>query len=206
MKKMIVLLSMMAFSVSGIWAQEVNDKIAKEVSDQIAKKVVAAMVPSLSLGGAGLAVAQVELIQSLAERTAAATPDFLKEEYEAGVKQEAAKAFTAYFVANPKAEVQEEAYKPLAELLTAAIGLNRMIARTPNVDDRENFAIQWFFSQDIPGKYAALKAINPELAAATNELMNSFMDTVSNGTFYGGPDHPDMQAMRAFKQAIVYRY
>ena len=87
MKKMIVLLSMMAFSVSGIWAQEVNDKIAKEVSDQIAKKVVAAMVPSLSLGGAGLAVAQVELIQSLAERTAAATPDFLKEEYEAGSRQ-----------------------------------------------------------------------------------------------------------------------
>lgn len=141
-----------------------------------------------------------------ADKTADATPKFLKGEYEAAVRQEAAKTFKVYFEENPEGVVQESAYQPLAELLTAAIGLNRMIARTPNVDDRENYAIQWFFSQDIPGKYADLKAINPELAAATNELMKSFMHTVSNGTFYGGPDHPDMKAMRAFSQDIGFRY
>lgn len=141
-----------------------------------------------------------------ADKTADATPSFLKGEYEAAVRQEAAKTFKVYLEESPEGVVQESSYQPLAELLTAAIGLNRMIDRTPNVDDRENYAIQWFFSQDIPGKYAALKAINPELAAATNELMKSFMYTVSNGEFYGGPDHPDMKAMRAFSQDIGFRY
>lgn len=136
-------------------------------------------------------------------KTVAAAPGYADK---TGLTKEAENTFKAYFAKNPKGQVQEAAYKPLADLLLSALGLNRLIARTPNVDDRENFAIQQFFSSDIPGQYAALKAVNPELAAATNKLMNSFMDTVSNGAFYGGPDHPDMQAMRAFKADIGYRY
>ena len=128
------------------------------------------------------------------------------QEAKAAVEKESEKVFVAYFAKNPSGKVQEAAYKPLAELLEAAVSLKQLIARTPNVDDRENFAIQAFFSDDIPGKYAALKAVNPGLAAATNELMRSFMDTVSNGSFYGGADHPDMKAMRAFKKDIGYRY
>ncbi len=139
-------------------------------------------------------------------KTMEAAPRFLSEENKPGLRNEAAKTFVEYFSANPSGEVQEAAYKPLADLLTSAIGLNQMIARTHNVDDRENFAIQWFFSNDIPGKYAALKAVNPELAAATNKLMNSFIDTVSNGNFYGGADHPDMKALREFKKDIGARY
>lgn len=137
------------------------------------------------------------------EKTVAAVPKYADI---AAVKAEANKVFATYFSLNPTGNVPEAAYKPLAELLTEAVSLNQMIARTSNVDDRENFAIQAFFSGDIPGKYAALKAVNPELAAATNKLMNSFMDTVSNGAFYGGADHPDMKAMRAFKKDIGYRY
>lgn len=124
----------------------------------------------------------------------------------AGLKKEAAKTFAAYFAANPNGQVQEAAYAPLADLLIAAQELNALIARTPNVDDKENYAMQFFFSQDIAGKYAALKAVNPQLAAATNELMRSFIGTVSNGTFYGGKDHPDMKTLRAFKADIGYRY
>ena len=145
----------------------------------------------------------VSLASAQAEKTVAAAPKYADI---AAVKAEANKVFAAYFAKNPAGKVQEAAYKPLAELLTEAVSLNQMIARTSNVDDRENFAIQAFFSGDIPGKYAALKALNPELVAATNPLMNSFMDTVSNGAFCGGPDHPDMKAMRTFKKDIGYRY
>lgn len=145
----------------------------------------------------------VSLASAQVEKTVAAAPKYADI---AAVKAEAIKVFATYFSLNPTGNAPEAAYKPLAELLTEAVSLNQMIARTSNVDDRENFAIQAFFSGDIPGKYAALKAVDPNLAAATNQLMNSFMDTVSNGAFSGGADHPDMKAMRAFKKDIGYRY
>lgn len=140
------------------------------------------------------------------EKTLAAASKYLSAEDKPRLETEAAKAFAVYFAANPAGDVQEAAYAPLASLLTSAIGLNQMIARTHNVDQKEDFAIQWFFSNDIPGKYAALKSVNPGLAAATNELMRSFIDTVSNGSFYGGADHPDMKALRNFKKDIGARY
>ncbi len=141
-----------------------------------------------------------ESVEAHAERTVAAAPRYADK---AWLKKEAAKTFSTYFAANPKGEVQQAAYVLLAELLSSAKGLNDMIARAP-IEDKENFAIQYFFSADIPDQYAALKAINPQLASATNELMKSFMETVSHGSFYGGADHPDMKAMRAFKIDIGF--
>lgn len=135
------------------------------------------------------------------EKTVAAAPGYLRE----GVRTEAEKTFRTYFTANPSGEVQEAAYAPLAALLTNAIGLNQMIARTQDIDQKESFAAQWFFSQDIPGAYAALKAVNPQLAAATNELMRSFMYRVSNGM----PGHmpaKDVQDYNNFAREIDFHY
>lgn len=143
---------------------------------------------------------KVEVVEYV-KKTVAAAPQYADK---AAVKAEANKVFAAYFAKNPAGKVQETAYKPLAELLTAAVSLNQMIARTDS-DRKADFAIQAFFSDDIPGKYAALKAVNPGLANATNKLMKSFMGTVSNGTFYGSEDHADMKTMRVFKQSIGYK-
>lgn len=142
---------------------------------------------------------------SYADKTVAAAPRYLDDAAKPGLKQEAEKTFRVYFEKNPNGKVTEKVYKPLAALLTDAIGLNQMIARTHNVDDKENYAGQWFFSNDIPGKYAALKAVNPELAAATNELMKSFMHTVTNG-MPGYMPEQDRNAYRKFTQDIGFRY
>lgn len=125
--------------------------------------------------------------------TVAAAPKYADK---AGVKEEAAKTFKAYFSANPDGKVQKAAYAPLAELLAASCELNALIARTTNIDDKENYAAQFFFSQDIAGKYAALKAVNPKLAAATNNLMKSFIETVSNGL----PDYMPQKDVNDYKK------
>lgn len=196
MKKLFVML--MALTVLGVQVGAQPTK-AKDAPNDFLK---AALISSV-----GVVVKdsqkKKEDIDIHVAKTVAAAPKYANE---TSLESEAAKTFATYFAANPDGEVQEAAYAPLADLLTTAQELNALIARTSNIDDKENYAMQFFFSQDIAGKYAALKAVNPQLAAATNELMRSFIGTVSNGTFYGGKDHPDMQTLRAFKADIGYKY
>lgn len=205
MKKLFVML--MALAVLGVQAgaQTPLDEAAA-VGAGVAATAGAGVAAAVGAGVKAAQNAKKINVDSHVEKTVAAGPRFRNEADVKSFRQEAAKTFKAYFTANPDGEVQAAAYAPLAGLLATAQELNALIARTPNAGQREDYAIQFFFSQDIPGQYAALKAINPQLAAATNELMRSFMGTVSNGTFYGGSDHPDMQAMRTFNADIGYRY
>lgn len=134
------------------------------------------------------------------QATAQVRYDYNKEAFEKAV----ADILFAYTDENQKAELQDADIAALAEFVEPCVGLKAMIARTASVDDQENFAAQWFYSQDISGKYFALKAVNPELAAATHALSNTFIQKVYDGVPFDYMPQSDIDTLNAFMDAIGF--
>lgn len=119
-------------------------------------------------------------------------------------KQEVADILFTYTEANPEAELQDADIAALAEYVEVCVGLKEMIRKTDNPDNQESYAAQWFYSQDVPGKYFALQAVNPALATTTHAFAKTFMYTVYNGVPFAYMPKEDIDTLDAFMAAIGF--
>lgn len=131
-------------------------------------------------------------------------PQHYKEAFKDAFKQEVADILFTYTEANPEAELQDADIAALAEYMEVCVGLKEMIRKADNPDDKENFAAQWFYSQDVPGKYFALQAVNPALATATHAFAKTFMVTVYFGVPFAYMPKEDIDTLNAFMEAIGF--
>lgn len=131
-------------------------------------------------------------------------PQYCNQYCKDAFKQEVADILFTYTEANPEAELQDADIAALAEYMEVCVGLKGMIRKTDNPDNQESYAAQWFYSQDVPGKYFALQAVNPALATATHAFAKTFMVTVYNGVPFAYMPKEDIDTLDAFMAAIGF--